>query len=217
MIGRGPSQHGLRRKEQAMQAYGRQAAVRLLTLVAVSACLAFVVAAPASAGPVALEGVQLPLATFGTQGCAPIDPVTNSTPLGENVMTGSLIGCWYTDTSNPHAAQPNGTPSGTVQATGAEDFVGCLDVGNDHDVSCDANDANGTLSTTYQVSAKFDPVTGLEVHGRCQHPIVPGSGTGVFTGATGVITFNDDLGIDAPPNSAQSGASTYRAQITLQS
>jgi hypothetical protein len=42
--------------------------------------------------------------------------------------------------------------------------------------------------------SKFDPATGLEVKGRCQHPITAGSGTGGFAGATGRLAFKDIIG-----------------------
>ena len=117
-------------------------------------------------------------------------------------MTGSLVGCWYTDTFVTHAAQPNGTPGGAIQATGVEHFVGCLDV--DGDGTCSGGDPTGTLAFTYQFSGMFDTVTFAEIHGRCQHPIV--SGTGGFGGAKGVVTFKDDVA---------NGTSLYRAHLTL--
>ena len=32
-----------------------------------------------------------------------------------------------------------------------------------------------------------------QIFGRCQHPIVSGSGTGVFEGVEGRLDFNDDV------------------------
>jgi hypothetical protein len=194
-------------KEEAMKHDLTHIGTRILALFAVSAGFA-TTAAPASAGPVGLSGVQLGATTLPTAPCTAADPMFAGVPVQENVMTGSLVGCWYTDTFVAHAAQPNGTPSGEIQATGTEHFIGCLDL--DTDGSC-IGDPSGSLASTYQFSGKFDPVTLAEIHGRCQHPIVPGSGTGVFTGASGVITFNDDVGVDANNN----GCSSYRAQITL--
>ena len=43
-------------------------------------------------------------------------------------------------------------------------------------------------------SARFEAKLasdGSEVRGRCQHPIVSGSGTGGFAGATGRLDFKD--------------------------
>ena len=94
-----------------------------------------------------------------------------------SVMTGDLNGCWYTDsfTGRSH-------PSGTYQETGTETFVGCLADGT----TC------GTFGTTYRFEAKFAP-DGSEIFGRCQHPIVSGSGTEGFEGVSGRVDFKDDV------------------------
>ena len=56
-------------------------------------------------------------------------------------------------------------------------------------------ESEGTFATTYKFESKWDPdvSTGSEVHGRCQHPIVAGSGTGGFEGATGRVDFKDEV------------------------
>ena len=93
------------------------------------------------------------------------------------LMTGDLNGCWYTDsfTGSSH-------PSGTYQETGTETFVGCLADGT----TC------GTFGTTYRFEGKFAP-DGSEIFGRCQHPIVSGSGTEGFEGVSGRVDFKDDV------------------------
>ena len=93
------------------------------------------------------------------------------------VMTGSLDGCWYT-----HIETARTTPGGVYLETGEELFVGRLNGGS-----------AGTFTTTYKFEAKLDR-GGSEVRGRCQHPIVAGSGTGGFTGATGRVDFKDIIG-----------------------
>jgi hypothetical protein len=109
---------------------------------------------------------------------------------------GSSDAGWYTDTLN-FRGNPVGAPSGTIQATGTEHFAGCLDL--DTDGSC-TGDPHGTLAFTFQLSAKFEPVPPFsEIHGRCQHPIL--SGTGDLAGATGVITFKDDVANSTAPYS----------------
>ena len=45
---------------------------------------------------------------------------------------------------------------------------------------------------------------GAEIFGRCQHPIVAGSGTGVFNGVTGQMNFKDDI---------EAGNFPYRGQL----
>jgi hypothetical protein len=91
------------------------------------------------------------------------------------VMSGSLDGCWYTKVETSTQ-----TPSGAYLETGEEVFVGSLNGG-----------PKGTLATTYKFEAKLAP-DGSEIRGRCQHPII--GGTGGFASATGVILFKD-----APP------------------
>jgi hypothetical protein len=49
-------------------------------------------------------------------------------------------------------------------------------------------------------------LSGSEVRGRCEHPIVAGSGTGGFEGATGRIDFKDDV---------VAGEFLYRGHISL--
>jgi hypothetical protein len=156
-------------------------ALRKLTPAVLLGCAALAAAAPASAATLQVAGVQsAPLSSS--------DPCFDPSALTSYSIAGGLVGCWYTDTLVIHPAQPSGTLSGTIQATGTEHFVGCLDL--DGDGACTTGDPSGTLQFSYQFSGKFDPLTGAEIHGRCQHPIT--SGTGDFAGASGVITFKDD-------------------------
>ncbi len=89
------------------------------------------------------------------------------------VLSGSLQGCWYTkvDTSKT-------TPSGVYLEAGREVFVGSLNGG-----------PIGVFATTYKFESKFSGST--EIFGRCQHPLVAGSGTGGFAGATGRVDMKD--------------------------
>ena len=95
-------------------------------------------------------------------------------------MSGGLEGCWYT----PTLAATVETPSGVYQEVGAERFEGCL-VEDGVQLAC------GTFETTYRFTAKF--TEDGQQHGRCQHPIVAGSGTGGFAGATGRVDFKDNV------------------------
>jgi hypothetical protein len=94
------------------------------------------------------------------------------------VMTGDLEGCLYTDILTTESS-----PSGTYRETGTELFVGSY------------LDESGTFETTYRFEAKYEDVANLagEIFGRCQHPIVEGSGTGIFEGVTGRLDFKDDV------------------------
>ncbi|PNY80908.1 hypothetical protein [Deinococcus koreensis] len=90
------------------------------------------------------------------------------------LLSGSLQGCWYTDIDTVKT-----TPSGVYLETGREVFVGSLNGGQ-----------SGTFTTGYRFEGKFNP-DGTEIHGRCEHPLVAGSGTGGFAGATGRVDFKD--------------------------
>jgi hypothetical protein len=111
----------------------------------------------------------------------PLDTVTGpegQSPDFANVMEGDLEGCLYVFIESAVAS-----PSGTYRETGTETFVGSY------------NGGAGTFQTTYQFEAKYVDVANLagEIFGRCQHPIVEGSGTGVFAGASGRLNFKDDI------------------------
>jgi hypothetical protein len=113
------------------------------------------------------------------------------------VLSGSLQGCWYTKVDT---FKNNGAPSGVYLEAGREVFVGSLNGG-----------PSGVFTTTYKFEGKYDPdvSTGPEVRGRCQHPLVAGSGTGGFAGATGRLDFKDIVA---------DGAVTYiyRGHISIQ-
>ncbi len=96
-------------------------------------------------------------------------------------MTGDLEGCLYAFIDEFECS-----PSGTYREEGREFFVGTY------------NGQSGTFWTTYKFEAKYEGCSengplGAEIFGRCQHPIVEGSGTGVFNGVTGRLDFKDDI------------------------
>jgi hypothetical protein len=97
-------------------------------------------------------------------------------------LTGDLEGCHYF-----FVEEFDCSPSGTYREQGRELFVGTY------------NGEAGTFWTTYRFEAKFEgcnedgTYVGAEILGRCQHPIVAGSGTGVFEGVTGRLDFKDDI------------------------
>jgi len=106
-------------------------------------------------------------------------------------MTGNLEGCLYTFIDDFECS-----PSGTYREEGREYFVGTY------------NGQSGTFWTTYKFEARYENCNGgplgAEIFGRCQHPIVTGSGTGVFNGVTGQINFKDDV---------EAGNFPYRGQL----
>jgi hypothetical protein len=109
-------------------------------------------------------------------------------------LTGSLEGCWYTDVET---SKDNGTPSGVYLETGREVFVGRVDGGR-----------VGLFETTYRFESRWEPdvSSGVEVHGRCQHPIVEGSGSGGLAGVTGRVDFKDVV---------EDGTYVYRGHLRL--
>jgi hypothetical protein len=161
------------------RAGGRVDVKRLLAILSVALLgVLTAVALPARASTEQISGV----AVFDTTGecSAPPAGYEDFTDFTQ-VVTGSLDGCWYT---NIETSENHGAPSGIYLESGEEIFVGSLNGGPE-----------GTFSTTYKFESKWDPdvSTGSEVHGRCQHPIVAGSGTGGFEGATGRVDFKDDV------------------------
>ena len=141
-------------------------------MLAVAASLLAMLAMPANADNAQVSGIGV----FNTE----CQPPVGSPPddLGDYPaidLTGSLNGCWYT-----YVSKSQFNRSGTYQEKGTEIFVGCL------------NGTCGTFETTYTFTAKYvDDTFAEEIHGRCHHPIV--GGTGGFAGAKGVINFKDDV------------------------
>jgi hypothetical protein len=94
------------------------------------------------------------------------------------LMTGDLQGCLYV-----FVADSTCQPSGTYRETGTEIFVGQY------------NGVSGVFETAYLFTAKFGtcPDLATEIWGRCQHPIVRGSGLDGFDGVTGRFDIKDDI------------------------
>lgn len=92
-------------------------------------------------------------------------------------LTGDLNGCHYVFVESAACS-----PSGTYRERGTEIFVS-------------HNGEEGSFGTTYTFEAKYEDCANLvgEIFGRCQHPIISGSGTGIFEGFTGRIDFKDDI------------------------
>jgi hypothetical protein len=162
---------------------------KVAALFALIAGLLVALAAPVAAANHQISGV----AFYDPGGTCPAGPA-GYTFVPPIVMTGDLEGCWYTKIVT---AKDNGSPSGIYQERGEEIFVGTLNGG-----------ATGSFATTYKFTSKWDPnvSTGSEVHGRCQHPIVAGSGTGAFAGVTGRVDFKDDVA---------TGCFLYRGHLAL--
>jgi hypothetical protein len=179
---------------------------RLVTFAALIAVLVCAGSALAHGSTVGVSGIQAAQdTTAGAPGdpCAAVDPETGTKPWGTiNVMAGSLIGCWYTDTGNP--IDSTSLPDGAVVVfAGTEHFVGCLDIR--HQGNCTHADPTGSLALTYTFEAQYSSL-GNEIWGGCQHGIVPGMGTGGLAGAAGWLDFTDNV---------TNGTSAYDGYITL--
>lgn len=139
-----------------------------LTVMAIFG-IALAVPSPAGAdGATQISGI----AYFDAAGeCA--DPEGAGSDFGV-IMTGDLEGCLYIFVETSQCS-----PSGTYLETGHEIFV----------------DEDGTFETNYRFEGKYQDCTTLavEIFGRCQHPIVAGSGKGDYEGVTGRIDFKDDI------------------------
>jgi len=145
----------------------------LALLVGIMVMVAVVgVQVAAGKGAITVRGDQL---IEGADACPDADE-------GTYLMKGDLVGCWYTVTFNVVSENPGGG----FRASGTEHFVGCINTNGNG--TCDAGEPTGEFDTTFTFSAKYAP-TGDEIHGRCHHPIV--SGSGGFSGASGVLSFKD--------------------------
>jgi hypothetical protein len=97
-------------------------------------------------------------------------------------MTGDLEGCLYVFIDFYECS-----PSGTYREIGREKFVGTY------------NGGSGSFWTAYKFEAKYEGCSpdgsylGAEIFGRCQHPIVDGSGEGIFNGVSGRLDMKDNI------------------------
>jgi hypothetical protein len=170
--------------EQEIGIMKRRLTILTLTTLAAVALIGVVWTAPSPAlaeGATQISGV----AFFADTGeCDDPEGVDANFAL---VMTGDLEGCLYTFVKTAESS-----PSGTYRETGTETFVD--------------SDGVSTFETTYRFEAKYEDVTdpATEIFGRCQHPIVEGSGTRIYEGVSGQLFFKDDV---------ESGTFLYRGHL----
>jgi hypothetical protein len=151
----------------------------IVTGLAVLALALTAASVAAGQGTTQVTGIQAPVGS---------GPCWNPSAVASYTMDGDLTGCWYADELTCHLQ-----PSGTVQCTGHEHFVGSI------------GGKSGTLYFAIEFSGKYDgPPTYAEIHGRCHHPILGGNGD--FAGATGELNFKDDV---------TTGLSPYAGHISL--
>jgi hypothetical protein len=126
--------------------------------------------------------------------CDPIDPNGPYSEYSEfddftmALTEGNLRGCWYTLIEDAKYSPNENAEPFVYQDRGREVFIGELYDDNGGLVG------SGTFETTYKFTAKYaDASFTEEIHGRCQHPLVNGTGTGVFENVTGRVDFKDDV------------------------
>ena len=182
---------------------------RMIVLATVLAMALVSLVAPASAaegttqigGTGAIHAVSDGVNPAFTEECPEPDGYSEFNVITLKLDEGNLQGCWYTLVEE-YKFSPNIDATPVVyQERGREVFVGGWydDDGN--------LVGEGTFETTYKFTAKFaDASLAVEIHGRCQHPIAEGTGTGVFDGATGRVDFKDDV---------DTGVLTYRGHISV--
>lgn len=99
-------------------------------------------------------------------------------------ITGDITGCLYT-----YVDAYDCSPGGTYREEGREHFVGIY------------KGKQGSFWTNYKFESKFEHCSpdgaplGGEIKGRCQHPIVVGSGDGVFKAVTGRLDMQDNVDV----------------------
>ena len=151
---------------------------RLTILALIMALVALISVALTVSSPVVAEGATriAGVAFFATASeCSDEEGFGSDFALK---MTGDLEGCHYV-----FIADWTCSPSGTYRETGTEIFVGVY------------NGQVGTFETTYLFTAKLEscPDLATEIWGRCQHPIVRGTGIDGFEGVTGRFDIKDDI------------------------
>lgn len=175
----------MRRLMTSEDARGRSHAVLALAI----ASLVVATAAPAWAAPDAkntqISGVGIP-GGFGGNGCDDLDYDDATYTIA---MSGDLEGCVY-----GYELEAKVLDNGIFQTRDQEFFVGSWD-GNE-----------GTWEMREHFTSKWDPTFTEQKFGRCQHPIVDGSGTGDFEGITGRVDFKDDVEL---------GVANYRGHLKL--
>jgi hypothetical protein len=114
---------------------------------------------------------------------APVTSAEGNSPDLIQIMTGDdLQGCLYVFVDSFTCSS-----NGVYVEYGRETYVGSGAPGD-----------NGTFETTYRFVANFPSEEECntftnQIRGRCQHPLVAGSGTGDYEGATGKFQLTDNI------------------------
>ena len=161
---------------------------RLVVVATVAAMAVSLLAAPVSAAPAAknvhFSGVGIPGGP-GDYGCT-ANP--DGVPTYVILMTGDLEGCIY-----GYELSYKELPNGIFQTRDHEYFFGTF------------NGKSGSWEMDEHFTSKWN-ADGSQKYGRCQHPIIKGTGTGDFTGVTGRVDFKDDVDL---------GVANYRGHVKI--
>ncbi len=161
--------------------YGRSSKGMLLVVAILSLFALFVFVSSVSAqGAQRIAGIGY---FEGEEACD--EPITNSAGVSPDAsldMTGDLQGCLYIFIETYECM-----PGGVYIEDGHEIYVGSGAEGDD-----------GTFQTEYRFVAHFPSEADCHaftnmIRGRCQHPIVAGSGTGDYRGVTGKFQMVDNV------------------------
>ena len=149
--------------------------ISALTVLAMMALISAGLAFPAQSranGATQISGIG----TYAAPGAC-LDPVGGGADYILS-FTGDLSGCDYTFVETSRCSE-----GGAYYESGTETFVGTY------------NGQFGTFRTNYVFTAKYRDCPNFvgEIAGRCQHPIMAGSGTGGFDGVRGRFDIRDDV------------------------
>ena len=156
---------------------------RPFTVSLLALTLMLLSAVPATAAPGGANHQVRGVATFSTAAPCPAEGGLLMAPQADGW---GLDGCLMLMSIDDWHA----TPSGVYKEYGTERFVGDLVYSKRGQVM---TRMTGTFDTTYMITSKWagEPFASTQYHGRCQHPIV--SGTGAFAGVAGRIDIRDTI------------------------
>ena len=154
----------------------------LPTLLLMSLLSLFIFASAASAEGTSKQITAVNYLDPGDQCGEEIYNSAGEEPALRTLMEGDLEGCLYVFPET-YSCSANGV----YVEDGMEIYVGSGRAGDD-----------GTFETTYRFVANFDSEEECntftnQIRGRCQHPIVAGSGTGDYRGVTGKFQMTDNV------------------------
>ncbi len=161
---------------------GRSRKGKVLVLALLSLFAFFALASSVSAEGVSRRITAVNYLDPGDQCGEEIYNAAGEEPALRTLMKGDLQGCLYVF---PQASSCSA--NGVYVEDGMEIYVGSGAPGDD-----------GTFETTYRFVANFaneDDCNAFnnQIRGRCQHPIVAGSGTGDYKGVTGKFQLTDNV------------------------